>query len=242
MSDNKNNTGYSNTGNWNTGYSNTGYSNTGNWNTGYSNTGNWNTGKWNTGNCNTGDWNTGYSNTGNWNTGNCNTGNCNTGYSNTGDWNTGYSNTGNWNTGKWNTGYFNNTTPNEVLIFGKLYNRERFLNSIHPEWIYFDLAKWIPTERMTDKEKLEFTSHNAWGGYVREYTYKEAAKIAWDNATHEDKMLTYTLPNFDADIAQDIFGIDFKAYFDSQNKCKFVKENIDAEVLTINGKKYKLID
>ena len=46
----------------NTGYCNTGNRNTGNWNTGYCNTGNWNTGSWNTGNCNTGSWNTGYCN------------------------------------------------------------------------------------------------------------------------------------------------------------------------------------
>jgi len=160
--------------------------NTGNWNTGYRNTG-----YSNTGNRNTGDWNTGNSNTGNWNTG----------YSNTGNRNTGY-----WNTGDWNTGMFNTDEPT-VRMFNKDTGMMRKDISI-PEFMYFNLTSWIPSEDMTDKEKEDNQSHTVTGGYLKVHEYQEAFKKAWNGASKEDQEKVKSLPNFDAVIFKEISGID----------------------------------
>ncbi len=61
---------------------------------------------------------------------------------------------------------------------------------------------------MTDQEKKYNPSCETTGGYLKVYEYQEAWRIAWDNATDEDKELLYKLPNFDADVFKEISGID----------------------------------
>jgi hypothetical protein len=255
----KNNTGDCNTGDRNTGDRNTGGRNTGSWNTGDCNTGYWNTGSWNTGSWNTGDYNTGDRNTGDRNTGDRNTGDCNTGDRNTGarntgdrntggrntgDWNTGRWNTGSWNTGSWNTGFFNTITPESILVFNKKCTRILWNDCQKPNWIYFNLQsdrlEWVSIDNMTEQQKIDNPTYYITVGFLlleksnfsKEDCYKKSAQKSWDNATHEDRMLTYKLPNFDADIAQEIFGIDFKAYL----------SKIDNNIIEIDGVKYKKIN
>ena len=178
-----------------------------------------NTGDWNTGDCNTGDCNTGDRNTGAMNTGHRNTGDCNTGHRNTGHWNT-----GDWNTGNRNTGFFNTITPSEIMVFNKKISRDVWNLSVIPKWLTFNLLidslKLVSVKDMTDQQKIDNPTSHITEGFLlvkkSEFTdevYKKSAQKSWDNATHDDKMLTYSLPNFDADIAQEIFGIDFKDYF-----------------------------
>ena len=45
------------------------------------------------------------------------------------------------------------------------------------------------------------------GGYLKKKEYKEAWKEAYNKATKEDIKLLKALPNFDADIFEDITGI-----------------------------------
>ena len=190
------NTGDMNTGSWNTGYSNTGCRNTGSWNTGNRNTGDRNTGSWNTGNRNTGDmntgdrntgdrntgsWNTGYRNTGDSNPGDSNTGNSNPGYRNTGNSNTGNRNTGNWNTGSWNTGYFNTVTPETILVFNSPCTINAWEQAAKPKFIVFHVDP--------------------------DLGYKESWKKAWENSSKEDRELVKLLPNFNADVFEEITGI-----------------------------------
>ena len=161
-------------------------------NTGEWNTGDWNTGDCNTGDCNTGNWNTGYSNTGDWNTG---------------KWNTGYCNTGDWNTGNWNTGYCNTVTPDDCLIFNKPSKRSVWKNAEKPQWIYASLTKWIDDSDMTDKEKEAFPTYVTTGGYLKSYTsLKHAYVESWEKASGEDRQKTFNLPNFDAEVFEEIFG------------------------------------
>ena len=221
------NMGNRNTGNWNTGKWNTGNCNTGDWNTGNRNTGDWNTGDWNTGNWNTGDWNTGNCNRGDWNTGNRNTGNCNTGDWNTGDCNmgnrntgnrntgnrntgnrnTGDCNTGNWNTGDWNTGFFNTITP-DVLIFDKKTEKKR--GEIRfPSFLYFDTVVWVSHDTATNEEKTRYKKEiEVAGGFLKKIEYKDAFRLAYDNASTEEHEMLFKLPNFDAEIFKKISGID----------------------------------
>ena len=204
---NSTSTGYSNTGNRNTGNSNTGDSNTGD-----SNTGNRNTGNWNTGDSNTGNSNTGNRNTGNWNTGNWNTGYSNTGNSNTGDSNTGNRNTGNWNTGNSNTGFFNTVTPEDILIFNEPCKRDIWNKANKPNFIYFDLTKWIEFSEMTDEEKENYPSSKHLGGYLKGLDYKEAWKDAWETASKSDRKLVTELPNFNWSVFTEISGIKKEDY------------------------------
>ena len=176
---------------------NTGYCNTGDWNTGYCNTGDWNTG-----NRNTGDWNTGNRNTGDWNTGNRNTGNRNTGY-----WNTGNRNTGDWNTGNRNTGYCNTVDPKDTLAFNKPCTFKDWENAEKPNWIYCSLTEWVSEVNMSDKEKEAFPIYVTTGGYLKSYTsMHHAFTDAWEKADEEDRAKTFKLPNFDAEVFEEIFG------------------------------------
>ena len=183
----------------------TGLCNTGDWNTG-----NRNTGDWNTGNRNTGNWNTGNRNTGNWNTGNRNTGN-----RNTGDWNTGNRNTGNRNTGDWNStsfssGFFN-SQEQPLYIFNKpaSMKRSELLNlkglSVL-KWNY-ENDWWIYSENMTEEEKQNHPEHETTGGYLKTVDFKTACKMMWDNLDSDEKQAVKELPNFDADVFEEITGI-----------------------------------
>jgi hypothetical protein len=161
----------------------------------------------NSGNDNSGDWNSGDWNSGYYNSGNWNSGNRNSGHFNSGHWNSGNRNSGHFNSGHWNSGNWNSTRPYTIRVFNKDLSLGIWNSSVIPSWLYFNLNM---------------------------ATYKESAKAAWDKASHKDRMLTYKLPNFDADIAQDIFGIDFKQYLidNDDNKDEFI---------TINGQKYKRV-
>ena len=236
--DNKNNTGDLNAGSWNTGDLNTGDNNAGHWNTGDRNTGDLNTG-----NRNAGSWNAGNRNTGDLNTGHLNAGDRNAGSWNAGNRNTGDNNAGSWNAGNWNTGFFNTITPKNIMIFNKDYDKQEWDNHIKPSWIYFNLLidelEWVNISDMSEQQKVDNPSYHVTNGflllkksdYTKDEVYKKSAQKAWQDASHEDKMLTYQLPNFDADIAQEIFGIDFKAYLTQQNN----------DIIEVNGVKYKKI-
>ena len=193
--------------NGNTGLFNTGNWNTGNRNTGDLNTGNRNTGDWNTGNRNTGDGNTGDLNTGNWNTGNWNTGNWNTGYGNTGDGNTGYG-----NTIDGSNGVFCTEPDMNIRIFNQPSGMS--LRDFYRSQYYdalcsapFLLTEWIP---YTDEEKEADKEKELIGGYLKEYTMKEAWANWWAKMSEKAKKIVQEIPNFDAKIFKEITGIEVK--------------------------------
>ena len=91
----------------------------------------------------------------------------NSGIGNSGDWNS-----GNWNSGDGNSGYFNTNKPN-VRIFGK---ETHIKNIVFPNYFFFDFAKWVYWDYMTDKEKEENKNAYITGGYLQIFEYKEAWK------------------------------------------------------------------
>jgi len=209
------NTGDRNTGHRNTGDRNTGDRNTGHRNTGHRNTGDRNTGDRNTGHRNTGDRNTGDRNTGDRNTGDRNTGDRNTGDRNTGDRNTGHRNTGDWNTGDWNTGHrntggFNTISPEDILVFNKPCKYEIWDEADKPSCLYFNIKQWIDYPDMTDKEKADNESAKTAGGYIKQIDYKEAFTNSMKNASEYEIELIKKLPNFDADVFEEISGFRIK--------------------------------
>ena len=202
------NAGSRNAGYWNAGDRNTGYWNTGYWNTGDCNAGNWNTGNWNTGYWNTGDWNTGNFNTGKRNTGDRNTGNWNTGDRNTGDWNTGDRNTGDWNTCNNSNGVFCRKEPTIKLFdVDSRYTLSEFRNSKYYRALTSSSFKLIDWVEYTDEEKKEDIDKAMIGGYLKEYTYKEACEYWWKNMSEDNKMTILSIPNFDKTVFENITGI-----------------------------------
>ena len=178
--------------------------------TGLCNTGNCNTGDCNTGDCNTGDCNTGSRNTGDCNTGNWNTGNWNTGNRNTGNCNTGDCNTGDWNSTNFSTGFFNNIEQ-PVYIFNKPTDkfRDEIIKMEGMRILYsnFVNSKWIYSVNMTDEEKAAHPEHEITGGYLKTVDFKTACKSMWSKLSDDEKLAVMQLPNFDADVFEDITGI-----------------------------------
>jgi hypothetical protein len=219
--------GYRNSGDWNSGNWNSGYRNSGDWNSGDRNSGDWNSGNWNSG-----DWNSGDRNSGNWNSGYRNSGYRNSGDWNSGDWNSGYRNSGdrnsgdrnsgdrnsgdrnsgdrnsgNWNSGDWNSGFFNTNTPDKILIFNKLCEREIWEKAYKPVFLFFKLTYWVNESEMTDEDKAADPNFYVRCGQLKKRDYKEAFKLSWDKADKEDRIKVKELPNFDAKIFFEISGI-----------------------------------
>ena len=139
----------------------------------------------NNGNIGTGNY--GYHNYGDFNHGNWNYGESNCGDRNIGNRNIGNGNIGNWNCTDNAYGHFNTKPSTEFCVFNKPYNQELWdTYRLLPQWLYYYIGN--------------------------EKAYLIPMETSWNNATHEDKMRTYGIPNFDADIAQQIFSIYFKRY------------------------------
>lgn len=212
------NSGDFNTGNRNSGNRNTGKVNTGDNNSGDNNGGDFNTGDFNTGYYNSGDYNSGESNSGDYNSGDFNSGYLNSGYFNSGSFNSGDFNSGEFNSGNFNSGYWNKcdgsngvfcTEEPTIKIFDKDTNMtltefkfskyNRALKSAP-----FNLTEWI---KYTEEEMENDETKRKAGGYLKEYTYKEACFNWWSKLTRKNKKIIMSIPNFDAEKFYEITGI-----------------------------------
>ena len=159
----------------------------------------------NSGNKNSGDCNSGDCNSGNWNSGDCNSGDCNSGNRNSGNWNSGDCNSGNWN-----SGFFNSDEP-YVRMFNKMTKKKRNEITI-PYWCYFNLTVWVSHDTATDKEKEEHKKEmETCGGYLKTLEYKEAWRLAWDEADKDQHKELLKLPNWNNEVFKEITGIDAEA-------------------------------
>lgn len=132
---------------------------------------------------------------------------------NNGLFNTGYYNTGDYNTGDWNScinsnGVFCTVEP-QINIFNiptnmtlSEFRNSKYFNALNSS--NFVLTEWI---NYTDKEKSEDKEKELIGGYLKEYTYKEACKNWWLNMYNENKEIIKSMPNFDNKIFEEITGI-----------------------------------
>ena len=150
-----------------------------------------------------GDSNSGDSNSGDWNSGN----------RNSGDWNSGDLNSGNRNSGDWNkcngsNGVFCTIDPT-IKIFDKDTNMtlKEFINSKYNKAlrsVELKLTEWI---WYTEEEMKEDENKRLIGGYLKEYSYKEACANWWNELTEENKEIIKSIPNFDSDKFKEITGI-----------------------------------
>ena len=200
--------------NGNTGLFNSGDFNSGDLNSGDFNSGNRNSGYFNSGDRNSGNRNSGDFNSGDFNSGDFNSGDYNSGDQNSGNWNSGDRNSGNWNSGEFNScnyscGIFCNKDDDNIRIFnipsGMSY--KEFVNSIYYDAINsspFILTEWI---EYTDDEKKADIRKALDEGYLKTYGYKEACRNWWNNMSESNRHIIKTLPNFSADIFEEITGI-----------------------------------
>ena len=215
------NSGDWNSGNRNSGNRNSGDCNSGNRNSGNRNSGNRNSGNRNSGDCNSGDWNSGDCNSGNrnsgdWNSGDCNSGDWNSGNRNSGNRNSGDCNSGNRNSGDWNKTNFSsgcfNTKESKILMFNKpsdwtfrdWWNSEAryLLNKIQ-----HNVLEWIWSDDMTDEEKEQHPEYETTGGYLKELDESECGQIWWNSLSDHEKDIIKALPNFDAEIFEQVTGV-----------------------------------
>ena len=175
---------------------------------------NWNTGLFNSGSRNSGNFNSGDRNSGDFNSGNFNSGDFNSGNFNSGDRNSGSRNSGHLNSGYWNscnrsTGLFN-TKERTITIFNKD-SGMMFEEAEQTAWykLIFKhslrLDEWV---EYTDAEKKESVIRQRTGGYLKRYSYKQACANWWSKYTDDEKQIIMTMPNFDADVFEEITGID----------------------------------
>ena len=229
----------------NTGYGNSGYGNSGDWNSGNWNSGNWNSGNWNNGNHNSGNTNSGCGNTGNHNTGNHNSGS-----RNIGDWNSGSWNSGNWNIGDRNSGYLNTSAQKYCFIFNKPVEKSVLAQIEFPKFMRFILTEWIPDSKMSRHEKARYPKYATTGGYLKEYTYKEAFRKSFEKARRKpdwprQRQKLLDLPNFDAKVFEEISGITPEELGISAkelaDKPKTVMEVTMADIEKVFGCKIKIV-
>ena len=227
----KGNAGLCNSGNWNSGDCNSGDCNSGDCNSGDCNSGDcnsgdcnsgnrnssdWNSGNWNSGDYNSGNHNSGDRNSGNWNSGNRNSGDCNSG-----NWNSGNHNSGNWNSGNRNSGDCNktnfsngcfNTEEPKIFLFNKpsdwtyrdwLNSDARYLLNQIPR----NVVDWIWSDDMTDEEKEQHPEYEVVGGYLKILDKSECGQSWWDTLSEENKNIIKSIPNFNAEIFEEIMKI-----------------------------------
>ena len=172
--------------------------NTGLFNIGRNNSGYANSGDNNSGNCNSGDNNSGYLNSGNANSGDCNSGDNNSGNANSGDWNKCDGSNGIFCTEEPTIRIFDKDTGMTLNEFRKS-KYGKALRSVKLE-----LTKWI---EYTEEEKKEDDKKRLIGGYLKEYSYKEACANWWSELTEENREIIKSIPNFDKEKFYEITGI-----------------------------------
>ena len=167
-------------------------------NSGDSNSGDWNSGDLNSGDLNSGNRNSGDWNSGDWNSGDWNSGDCNSGERNSGDWNKCNGSNGVFCTEEPTIRIFDKDTNMTLREFRKSkYNRA--LRSVE-----LKLTEWI---RYTEEEMKENKNKRLIGGYLKEYSYKEACVNWWCELTEENRKIIMSIPNFDAAKFEEITGI-----------------------------------
>ena len=172
--------------------------NTGLFNIGRNNSGYANSGDNNSGNCNSGDNNSGYLNSGNANSGDCNSGDNNSGNANSGDWNKCDGSNGIFCTEEPTIRIFDKDTDMTLNEFRKS-KYGKALRSVK-----LKLTEWI---KYTEEEMEEDKNKRLIGGYLKEYSYKEACANWWIELTEENREIIKSIPNFDKEKFYEITGI-----------------------------------
>ena len=135
---------------------------------------------------------------------------CNSGDFNSGNGNSGDFNSGDWNSTDYSSGYFN-SVEQPLYVFNKplKMTRESFLKSKGLLVLieHFKYNWWISSQYMTDEEKSIHPEYITTGGYLITVDFKAACKTMWDSLDSDEKQAVKEIPNFDADVFEEITGI-----------------------------------
>ena len=147
---------------------------------------------------------------------NNNTGCRNSGYRNSGDYNSGY-----YNSGYRNSGWFNTNEP-KIRFFNKdsEYTYSEFYKKFSFIYPDFKICAWVELNDLPKEEQSE--SARQMGGLLKTLTYKEAWKEYWNRASESDKKWFKNLPNFSAEIFEEITGI--KVNENDEKKTELLKK------------------
>lgn len=74
----------------------------------------------------------------------------------------------------------------------------------------FKNSWWIYSENMSEEEKVAHPEYETTGGYVKTVDFKTACKLMWSKLSDDEKSVVMQLPNFDADVFEEITGVDVK--------------------------------
>lgn len=69
------------------------------------------------------------------------------------------------------------------------------------------ITEWVSFSEMTDDEKRENKSAYITDGYLKTHSYYDAWSNLWKTLSDKQKDSFKTLPNFDADIFEEVTGI-----------------------------------
>ena len=67
---------------------------------------------------------------------------------------------------------------------------------------------WVYVENMTDEEKANNSDYEILGGYLRKNDLMQVNQKWWESLTESEKDCIKSIENFDADIFEEIMGID----------------------------------
>ena len=118
-------------------------------------------------------------------------------------------NSGYYNSGYRNSGLFNTDEPNARLFnkdAGITFTALRRKDS-YPDFSGLELVVWVGESMMTEEEKTKHPSYETNKGFLKEIGYKEMWAIFWRTTSEENRKKVIALPNFDADIFEEITGI-----------------------------------
>ncbi len=107
-------------------------------------------------------------------------------------------------------------------IFNKDVSKDVFNKSNNAPSFTLPVSLWVKKDDMTKEEKKNKSGWEQMGGYLKTLSYKDAWAEAWPKASDEFKKWVKGLPNFNADLFEEITG-----------------QKIDTEI-SLRGKKVKV--
>ena len=144
------------------------------------------------------------------NSGSYNSGNRNSGNRNSGDYNSGSYNSGDYNSTNYSTGFLN-SEQQPIYMFNQPTNMQREdicnLAGIRILNWNFENSWWIYSKNMSAEEKAAHPEHETTGDYLKTVDFKTACKMMWNKLDEEERQTVIELPNFDAEVFEDITGI-----------------------------------
>lgn len=70
-----------------------------------------------------------------------------------------------------------------------------------------DVTEWVWSSDMTDQEKEAHPEHETTGGYLKVLDESNCAQSWWNNLSDNQKNIIKALPNFNAEIFEQITGV-----------------------------------